>query len=89
MGVRAVGGLFSVALSKDRSFSPCGERPALRSPDFPPDFVWTVRLRRTAAGEDEYQAKLVQAKPGGPLLLFWDYYTTNVMLIIVSRPICA
>jgi hypothetical protein len=72
-GMRAFGGLFSVALSKDRSFSPwCGcaphldERPALWSPDFPPhqpDFVWTVRLRQPSAGEDKLQAKLVIVPP--------------------------
>jgi P pilus assembly chaperone PapD len=33
-------------------------------PGFAPDFVWTVRLRQPSAGEDERQAKLVQAKPG-------------------------
>jgi len=30
----------------------------------PPGFAWTVRLRQPMAGEDECQAKLVQAKPG-------------------------
>jgi len=31
----AAGGLFSVALSRDRSLSGFPERPALRSPDLP------------------------------------------------------
>jgi hypothetical protein len=49
-------------------------RPA-DPPDFAPGFAWTVRLRQPTAGEDERQAKLVQANEKLPGKAASRHYT--------------
>jgi len=51
-----------------------------------PGFAWTIRLRRPAAGED-VQSRRSLGRPSAPLPPL--NYTTNVISIIVSCPLCA